>query len=178
MKPVILSRNIETPLGTMLSCATESGICLLEFTDRIRFDRQVSGLKKLLKRDIVEAEHSLFELLKLELNEYFNGERKSFDLPLQLVGTDFQKRVWQALLTIPYGETWSYMRLSEFLGDKLAIRAVAAANGANKLAIVVPCHRVIGSNGDLTGYAGGLSRKKFLLKLEGYLPNGQISMSF
>jgi AraC family transcriptional regulator of adaptative response/methylated-DNA-[protein]-cysteine methyltransferase len=177
MTATILCKKIETPLGTMLACATDSGICLLEFTDRVRLERQVLGLKKLLNGEIVEADHPLFETLKRELDEYFRKERQSFDLPLHLVGTEFQKKVWQALLTIPYGETRSYLQLSEFLENKLAIRAVAAANGANRMAILVPCHRVIGSNGDLTGYAGGLQRKKFLLELEGNHPNGQLNMN-
>lgn len=101
-----------------------------------------------------------------QLQEYFKGERTSFDLPLQPTGTDFQQRVWSLLMDIPYGKTVSYLELSKTLGDIKAIRAVAAANGKNPLWIVVPCHRVIGSDGSLTGYAGGLSRKKWLLDHE------------
>lgn len=101
-----------------------------------------------------------------QFSEYLDGKRKSFDLKLNPEGTDFQKRVWDALLEIPYGKTVSYLELSKTLGDVKAIRAVAAANGKNPLWIVVPCHRVIGSNGDLTGYAGGLHRKKWLLEHE------------
>lgn len=175
---LIYSTKISTPLGEMLACGTESGICLLEFTDRIRLEQQVSGLKKQLNAEMVEHEYPLFDVLRLQLNEYFSGVRNSFDLPLQLVGTDFQKRVWQALLTIPYGETRSYKQLSDILGNRLAIRAVAVANGANRLAIVVPCHRVIGSDNQLTGYAGGLKRKRWLLELEGFFPKGQISLNF
>lgn len=101
-----------------------------------------------------------------QLQEYFKGERTSFDLPLQPTGTDFQQRVWSLLMDIPFGKTVSYLELSKTLGDIKAIRAVAAANGKNPLWIVVPCHRVIGSDGSLTGYAGGLSRKKWLLDHE------------
>lgn len=101
-----------------------------------------------------------------QLNEYFKGERTSFDLTLNPTGTAFQQRVWKLLLDIPYGKTVSYLELSKTLGDVKAIRAVAAANGKNPLWIVVPCHRVIGSDGSLTGYAGGLSRKKWLLDHE------------
>lgn len=101
-----------------------------------------------------------------QFKEYFEGKRKTFDLKLNPQGTDFQKKVWQALLEIPYGKTVSYLELSKTLGDVKAIRAVAAANGKNPLWIIVPCHRVIGSNGDLTGYAGGLHRKKWLLEHE------------
>ena len=175
---LISSTKISTPLGEMLACGTESGICLLEFTDRIRLQQQVSGLKKQLNAEIVEREYPLFDVLRLQLNEYFSRVRNSFELPLQLVGTDFQKRVWQALLTIPYGETRSYKQLSDMLGNRLAIRAVAAANGANRIAIVVPCHRVIGSDNQLTGYAGGLKRKRWLLELEGFFQDGQISLNF
>lgn len=101
-----------------------------------------------------------------QLQEYFDRQRQTFDFVLNLHGTDFQKRVWQALLEVPFGQTRSYLALSRQLGDEKAIRAVAAANGKNPLWIVVPCHRIIGSNGDLVGYAGGLWRKKWLLELE------------
>jgi len=101
-----------------------------------------------------------------QLQEYFNGQRDTFNLDLNPKGTDFQKKVWNALLEIPYGKTVSYLELSKTLGDVKAIRAVAAANGKNPLWIVIPCHRVIGSDGSLTGYAGGLHRKKWLLNLE------------
>ena len=101
-----------------------------------------------------------------QLKEYFEGSRVAFDLKLNAQGTDFQKKVWDALLQIPYGKTTSYLALSKQLGDVKAIRAVAAANGKNPVWIVVPCHRVIGSNGDLTGYAGGLHRKRWLLDHE------------
>jgi len=107
----------------------------------------------------------------MQLNEYFEGSRKSFNLKLQLEGTDFQKKVWQELLKIPYGKTMSYLKLSKQLGDVKAIRAVANANGKNPLWIIVPCHRVIGTNGSLTGYAGGLHRKQWLLEHEN--PNKQ-----
>lgn len=116
-----------------------------------------------------KAKEVIPEVLKdsvYQLKEYFEGERTAFDLSLNPEGTDFQKRVWKALLEIPYGRTMSYLELSKALGDVKAIRAVAAANGKNPLWIVVPCHRVIGSDGSLTGYAGGLHRKKWLLEHE------------
>lgn len=103
---------------------------------------------------------------KQQLEQYFAGERSVFDLPLAPEGSDFQSKVWQALLTVPYGETCSYLDIAQQLGDSNAVRAVGAANGKNPLSIVVPCHRVIGKNGKLTGYAGGLSRKAWLLQLE------------
>ncbi len=101
-----------------------------------------------------------------QLQQFFNGERKIFDLPLKQNGTDFQQKVWNELLTIPFGKTWSYLQLSKKVGDVKAIRAVGTTNGKNKLAIIVPCHRVIGSDGALTGYAGGLWRKQWLLDHE------------
>jgi methylated-DNA-[protein]-cysteine S-methyltransferase len=104
-----------------------------------------------------------------QLNEYFNRERKTFDLKLDLKGTEFQKKVWQLLLTLPYGNTVSYLKLAQQFGDRKALRAVANANARNPIWIVIPCHRVIGSNGNLTGYAGGLPRKKWLLQHEGAL---------
>jgi methylated-DNA-[protein]-cysteine S-methyltransferase len=101
------------------------------------------------------------------LNAYFRGERTAFDVPLRLVGTDFQRRIWEALVTIPYGSTATYTSLTAMVAEPTAIRAVASANGANALSILVPCHRVIGSNGELVGYAGGLPAKRKLLQLEG-----------
>ncbi len=109
------------------------------------------------------------DVLITQLEEYFAQKRTSFDVPLLLCGSDFQKRVWQELLQVPYGTTISYLELSRKLGDEKAIRAVASANGANAISILVPCHRIIGSNGELTGYAGGLRAKKSLLQLEGAL---------
>jgi methylated-DNA-[protein]-cysteine S-methyltransferase len=112
----------------------------------------------------------------LQLDEYFAGIRKEFDLPLGQKGTEFQMRVWNALTTIPYGKTTSYLALSKQLGDPKAIRAVGTANGRNNLAIVVPCHRVIGSDASLTGYAGGLWRKRWLLEHEGKHANGLLKL--
>ncbi|MBN7815575.1 methylated-DNA--[protein]-cysteine S-methyltransferase [Algoriphagus pacificus] len=106
--------------------------------------------------------------VKNQLEEYFSGKRKVFDLPLQLKGTDFQKSVWEAVNEIPYGQTTTYMKLSQKLGNPAAIRAVGAAIGANPVLVILPCHRIIGTNGQLTGYAGGLKRKQALLELEGF----------
>lgn len=112
----------------------------------------------------------------LQLSEYFNGRRREFDLKLEPDGTEFQKKVWAELLKIPFGVTKSYMQITRTLGNEKTIRAVANANGQNKIAIIIPCHRVIGSNGDLTGYAGGLWRKKWLLEHESNLTNGEKQM--
>jgi methylated-DNA-[protein]-cysteine S-methyltransferase len=114
----------------------------------------------------VETKTDLLEEAQRQLNDYFSGERKVFDLPLVWVGSDFQQKVWQSLTAIPYGETWTYGEQANFLGCPQAARAVGAANGKNPLSMVVPCHRVIGKSGKLTGYAGGLSVKEALLTLE------------
>ena len=159
--------NIETPLGLMYACATDRGVCLLEFYDRKKIDTQFESLKKHLAINILENETPILKNLKIELLEYFAGKRQNFSVPLHLVGGDFQKKVWNELLKIPFGKTVSYKQLAENVGNSKAVRAVANANAANKIAVIVPCHRVIGSNGSLTGYAGGLDRKLNLLKLEG-----------
>ncbi|MBB4805242.1 AraC family transcriptional regulator of adaptative response/methylated-DNA-[protein]-cysteine methyltransferase [Chryseobacterium defluvii] len=158
---------LKTPLGDMIACAVDQGICLLEFTDRKNKEKQFTSLSKTLNAEIVEKEHPHFKQLEEELNEYFEGKRHQFEVPLFVTGTEFQKKVWQLLREIPMGETRSYKQQSEFLGNPKAIRAVGTANGINKIAILIPCHRVIGSNGDLVGYAGGIWRKQKLLELEG-----------
>jgi methylated-DNA-[protein]-cysteine S-methyltransferase len=127
---------------------------------------------------IIQAEDkSVFNKCRRQLDEYFSGQRKNFDLPLWQDGTVFQQKVWKALMQIPYGKTISYLQLAIQLGNVKATRAVAAANGRNQLSIIVPCHRVIGSDGSLTGYAGGLDRKKWLLNHENKYANG-VSLLF
>lgn len=163
----INSLYIETPLGTMIACSTEHGICLLEFTDRKEYDAQIDRLTKALGKPIdKEGSNVHLDLLKKELAEYFSGNRKAFSVSLDMVGTEFQKEVWNELLNIPYGKTASYLQQALAMNKPESVRAVANANGMNKIAIIIPCHRVIGSNGKLTGYAGGLERKKWLLNLE------------
>ncbi|CAA7194551.1 bifunctional transcriptional activator/DNA repair enzyme AdaA [Chryseobacterium potabilaquae] len=163
---VIDLKRIETPLGTMYACAIDKGICLLEFTDRKNMEKQFISLSKALNAEIVQGENIHFKQLESELKEYFEGKRKTFDVPLFTTGTVFQEKVWQLLKEIPMGETRTYKQQSEILGNPNAIRAVGTANGINKIAILIPCHRVIGSNGELVGYAGGIWRKQKLLELE------------
>lgn len=143
---------IQTPLGVAKLVGDEHGLGTITVLD----DSQ----------EITEIIPEVLEDAVYQLREYFKGQRKAFDLTLNPEGSDFQKRVWEALMDIPFGKTLSYLNLSKKLGDVKAIRAVAAANGKNPLWIVVPCHRVIGSDGSLTGYAGGLHRKKWLLDHE------------
>lgn len=150
----------------MLIYATDQGVCLLEFTDRKTLTREIEDLKKRLLCEI-STEHNMHtEQAKTELLEYFSGDRKNFDIQLYPQGTTFQQSVWQVLHGIPYGKTISYQEQAKRLQKPSAVRAVASANGANKIAIVIPCHRVIGSNGKLTGYGGGIERKKWLLEFE------------
>ncbi|MDP1726959.1 MAG: methylated-DNA--[protein]-cysteine S-methyltransferase [Bacteroidota bacterium] len=158
--------ELETPLGTMFACATEHGVCLLEFTDRLKLETEFKSLAKLLNSDIIQGENKHFEVLKMQLNEYFEGNRKSFTVALYTPGTEFQQAVWAALQNITYGTTHTYKQQAMALKKPGAIRAVAHANGTNRISIIIPCHRVIGANGNLTGYSGGLWRKKWLLDLE------------
>jgi len=163
---IISVTRIPTPLGPMFAGATDEGICLLEFIDRRMLETQLKRLRKLLNAEIVPGNNKYFAVLNKQLNEYFEGKRKSFDVPLILKGTAFQEKVWKELLTIPYGITRSYQEQAEHVGDIKAVRAVAKANGDNRIAIIIPCHRVIGKDGKLTGYGGGLWRKQFLLDCE------------
>lgn len=163
---MIITKQIITPLGKMLAGATDEGICLFEFPYRKMMSAINKRLLSALNDTYQEGEHSYITLLEKQMQEYFAGARKEFELPLHLVGTDFQKQVWNGLLQIPYGETRSYKQQSIFLGNEKAIRAVAGANGENSIAIIIPCHRVIGENGSLTGYGGGLPNKKWLLEHE------------
>lgn len=163
---IIDLKRIETPIGTMYAAATEQGICMLEFTDRRMLETEFKDLAKSLNATLVQGDNPHFETLEKELSEYFAGNRKEFTVPLFPVGTEFQKSVWKILMKIPYGETWNYRKQSEVLGDVKKVRAVANANGMNKISILIPCHRVIGSDGTLTGYGGGIWRKQKLLELE------------
>jgi AraC family transcriptional regulator of adaptative response/methylated-DNA-[protein]-cysteine methyltransferase len=163
---VILIERISTPLGLMFAGSTDEGICFLEFSDTERIETKLVRLKKNLQYEFQTGESIFLSELKKQLAEYFNLQRKYFDLPLVISGTGFQKCAWKVLQKIPYGQTISYEHQATEVGNFKAVRAVANANGNNRISIIIPCHRVIGKNGDLTGYAGGLERKKYLLNLE------------
>ena len=163
---LIQTAHILTPLGPMLAGATDDGICLLEFIDRRMLGTEIKRLSKRLSARFVPGFSRHLEELKNQLEEYFFGRRIKFDIPLVLQGTPFQKKVWFELQAIPYGSTRSYKEQAELLGVPKAIRAVAKANADNSIAILIPCHRVIGANGELTGYGGGLWRKQYLLNHE------------
>ncbi len=163
---MIRTAILETPLGEMKAAATREGICMLEFIDRKEVDSVLEEIGKLLGMEIKAGSNRHLRVLKKQLKEYFRGKRKEFTLPLIHYGTDFQKEVWHSLLRIPYGKTISYIAQAEQLSNRSAVRAVAHANGSNRIAILIPCHRVIGSDGDLVGYGGGLERKRWLIDHE------------
>lgn len=165
-KNVIDITRIETPLGTMFAAATDEGICLLEFSDRRMLETELKYLSKKYSAAIAQGNNKRFEILNQQLKEYFDGKRKKFTVPLVTPGTEFQNKVWKELQTIPYASTRSYKEQAAALGTPESVRAVANANGMNRIAIIIPCHRVIGSDGNLTGYGGGLWRKKWLLDFE------------
>ncbi|UZR97853.1 bifunctional transcriptional activator/DNA repair enzyme AdaA [Chondrinema litorale] len=165
-KNVVLIDRTTTPLGPMFICATEKGICLLEFTDRKMLETEFKDLQHLLKAEILTGENAHIKQVKRELNEYFEGKRTQFDVALDTPGTEFQSLVWEKLKQIPLGETTNYQALAENLEKPNAVRAVANANGHNRISIIVPCHRVIGKDGNLTGYGGGIERKKWLIEFE------------
>jgi AraC family transcriptional regulator of adaptative response/methylated-DNA-[protein]-cysteine methyltransferase len=157
---------IETPIGPLVAGATSTGICLLEFTERKRLEAQVGRLRTRFGFAIVPGRNAHLERLEIELGEYFAGTRRGFTLPLAMDGAPFERKVWETLLTIPYGETASYQEIACRIGSPKASRAVGRANGLNRIAILIPCHRVINKSGGLGGYGGGLWRKKKLLALE------------
>ncbi|MFN0135867.1 MAG: bifunctional transcriptional activator/DNA repair enzyme AdaA [Phycisphaerae bacterium] len=162
----LVARWLSTPLGSMLAIACDEGLALLEFVDRRMLATNIVRVRSRLGRPVVAGDHTVIRQVEHELAEYFDGKRSEFETPLVTCGTPFQERVWRELRAIGYGETRSYAQVAAAIGQRSAVRAVAAANGDNRIAILIPCHRVIGSNGQLTGYGGGLWRKQRLLDLE------------
>ncbi|MBI2517034.1 MAG: bifunctional transcriptional activator/DNA repair protein Ada [Opitutae bacterium] len=162
----LLARRIETPLGTMLALADDQGLRLLEFVDRRGLERELVMLRRRLKAAVVPGNNATLDATAAQLGEYFAGTRLKFDLPFVPVGSEFQRRVWAELQRIAPGRTRSYAEMAAKLGMPKAPRAIGRANGSNMLALVIPCHRVINSDGSLNGYAGGLWRKQRLLEHE------------
>ena len=144
----------------------ENKLCLLDFKYRKMRETVDTRLKTGFDAVFVEQDDEILKETRKQLDEYFDMSRKEFNIPIITVGTDFQKSVWDSLLNIPYGTTSSYLQLAKIINNEKAVRAVANANGANSIALIIPCHRIIGSNGELTGYGGGLPLKKKLLNLE------------
>ena len=164
MKTVFKS-TFDSPIGVLTIASTEKGICMIEFDNEKRINKHLKSIEN-EGFEIMEQTNEHIKTTEEQLQQYFDSNRTTFDIPIDIIGTDFQKKVWNALLEIPYGVTRSYKEQSKVVGDLKAIRAVATANGSNKISIVIPCHRVIGSDGSLTGYGGELWRKQFLLNLE------------
>jgi len=162
---VVITR-IPTPFGTMTAGATTRGICMLEFTDRRMLETQLDRLEKYYSANLVSGTSPFFIQLDTELQEYFNGSRRTFDVPPDIKGTKFQESAWAALSAIPYGKTASYQEQAIAIDNPKAVRAVAKANGDNRIGIIIPCHRVIGKDGKMTGYGGKIWRKEYLLDLE------------
>ncbi len=157
---------IDTPLGPMLVVADDEVLYLLEFVDRRGLEKEIERLKNKTKLPIIPGKTNSAKQVEVELEGYFSGKIQEFKTPLLLIGSPFQKKVWEELQKIPKGETRSYSEIAKVIGKPSAFRAVASANGANQFAIVIPCHRVINSNGGLSGYGGGIKRKEWLLKHE------------
>ena len=163
---VLIYERFDAPLGPMVAVASEQGLCLLEFGDRRMLESEFADLQKRLSAVLLPGSNELTKAAIRQINEYFAGTRKTFTVPLHAPGTDFQQRVWAQLREIPFGEIRSYGEIASAMGEPKAVRAVGTANGMNRIAIMIPCHRVIGADGALTGYGGGLWRKDWLLKHE------------
>ena len=163
---VLVYQRFDAPLGPMVAIASEKGLCLLEFGDRRMLESEFADLQKRLSAVLLPGKNEFTEEAVRQIQEYFAGTRKTFSVPLHAPGTEFQQRVWAALREIPFGEMRSYGEIASAIGEPKAVRAVGTANGMNRIAIMIPCHRVIGADGALTGYGGGLWRKDWLLKHE------------
>jgi methylated-DNA-[protein]-cysteine S-methyltransferase len=166
MKNKISTQLYSSPCGDLILGSYENSICICDWLYRTRRTAIDNRIKEGLQAEFVQEKSSTIEYAIKELNEYFFEKRTVFTLPLIMIGSSFQKNVWKELLTIPHGNTITYYQLSQKIKNTKAIRAVSSANGANSISIFIPCHRVIGSSGELTGYAGGLTCKQQLLELE------------
>lgn len=162
----LLAQYIHSPLGELLSIFSEKGLCLLQFTDLKTLDKDIQHIEK--QKGLITSfkKNTKADFLQQEIEQYFDRKQTQFATSLDLIGSDFQQKVWNILKNIPYGHTISYKKQSQLYGDEKSVRAIASANGKNKISILIPCHRVIGNNGKLVGYAGGLYRKKVLLEIE------------
>jgi len=156
----------QTCIGKMISGSFDNQLCLLDFRDRHLRTNVDNRLKNGFSADFIEQDDVILEQTRTEVEEYLEKKREVFDLPIVMVGTPFQKKVWNALLQVPYGTTLSYLQLARTIGNKKAVRAVAGANAANAIGLIIPCHRIIAADGSLGGYAGGIAIKKQLLQLE------------
>jgi AraC family transcriptional regulator, regulatory protein of adaptative response / methylated-DNA-[protein]-cysteine methyltransferase len=169
---------LRSPIGPLIAGATADGICLLEFADRRMLEAECVALRKLFDAPIVPGSNPHLDTLHSELAKYFAGSLRAFSTPLVYPGTSFQRRVWDQLLAVPYGETRSYEQIAVAIGGPNAMRAVGRANGLNRIAILIPCHRVVNKDGKLGGYGGGLRRKQYLLDLEHSMDAGEQKKEF
>jgi methylated-DNA-[protein]-cysteine S-methyltransferase len=176
MSNQIQIQYFKTALGELILGSYKDRLCLCDWHYRTWSKRIETRISVGLNSEFVFEDSEIIRMAKSQLNEYFEGQRKQFDIPLLPVGSEFQKKVWNELLKISFGKTMSYIELSRKTGDEKAIRAVASANGANAISIFIPCHRIIGSHGELTGYAGGIQTKKKLLELEGSIRDPQLKL--
>lgn len=167
MKQTVNIQYYDSPCGKLTLASANNGLCLCDWYGMPCSERNIRRLTRLLNAEFTEETSAIIERTKKELDEYFALKRKSFDIPLYPIGTDFQKRVWDALLEIPYGETRTYKEIAQKTGNIKGVRAVAGAIGANGISILIPCHRVIGTDRSLTGFAGGIKAKRLLLGIEG-----------
>ncbi len=175
----VVVNRLTTPLGPMVAAANDEALCLLEFAERRMLATQIDRISRHLGAHFVPGDSAVLARTQTQLDEYFSGHRQRFDVPLALPGTEFQRAVWTELRTIPHGATRSYAEQARAIGRPTAVRAVGRANGDNRIAIIVPCHRVVGAGGELTGYGGLLWRKRALLALEQgeALPGSGVSAS-
>ena len=156
----------KTKIGELILGSFDEKLCLLDFRYRKMRKTVDNRIKNGLNAEFVENNNKILEKTRIQIDEYLSGDRKEFDIPLLMVGSDFQKSVWNALIKVPYGTTSTYLQLAKDINNEKAVRAVANANGANSIGLIIPCHRIIGSNGELVGYGGGLSIKRRLLSIE------------
>lgn len=166
MNKFIHIQHFFSPCGELVLASYADKLCLCDWSDNPCYERNKRRIERYFKASFKTETSSILEEAKRQLDEYFAGNRKAFTIPLLLVGTDFQQQVWNELLNIPYGATTSYKEIAQSIGKPKAVRALAGAIGANGISILIPCHRVIGSDNSLTGYAGGLEAKKMLLQIE------------
>lgn len=166
MKDNIYFQTYNSPCGTLIIGSYKNEICLCDWYERNGRAKVDNRLINAFKASFINESTEIIEKTVIQLKEYFKGEREAFDLPLVVIGTPFQKKIWQTLLNIAYGEKTTYQSIANLSGNPRAVRAVASAIGANALSILIPCHRIIGSDGKLTGYAGGLYAKEYLINLE------------
>jgi O-6-methylguanine DNA methyltransferase len=162
----LFSTTFDSPIGTMLIGASNDALLYIEYADSPNSERKIQSIVKDFSASLLNEPSPYHQMIHQQLDEYFTGERKEFELKTTFFGTDFQQRVWQSLMAIPYGTTTTYKQQSLHLLNPLAIRAIASTNAKNCISIVVPCHRVVGTNGSLTGYSDGIWRKRWLLDFE------------